>query len=196
MPRRVDHEQRRREVTAVAAHLVATRGRAALTVRNVAAASAWSTKVVSHYFEDMGELLHATYTTAAGHARARLDAVLAADPTDLQGFLEALLPLDAARRQDWSIWFAFWTEALTSERLGADQRERARVTTRRIADILDPLVAAGRLSAGCDVPSTADRLGALVPGIAGQAMFDPSRWTPARQRAAVAGELAAIGLRP
>ena len=194
MPRHVDHEQRRREVTAAATALVASRGRAALTVRNVAGEVGCSTKVVSHYFADMADLLHATYTSAADRARQRLDAVTAADPADIQGFVEALLPLDAARRCDWSIWFAFWSEALTSRQLGTDQRERARTTTQRIEAILALLVCDGRLPATCDVADAARRLGALVPGIAGQALFDPARWTPARQRSVLAGELSLLGV--
>ena len=195
MPRYIDHDQRRLDVVAVATDLVVERGRAALTIRNVAQAAGWSTKAVSHYFADMAELLHATYQAAAARAHDRIIAVTDADPTDLQGFVETLLPLDSTRRRDWSIWFAFWSEALTSERLGADQRERARTTTERIARILKLLRAAGRVDPACDLAGAARRIGALVPGIAGQAMFDPDRWTPARQRAAVAGELALLGIR-
>jgi AcrR family transcriptional regulator len=194
VPRQVDHEQRRREVTAAATELVVTQGRAALTVRNVAEAVGCSTKVVSHYFDDMADLLHATYTTAASRARARVEAVVAADPTDVQGVIEALLPLDAARRRDWTIWFAFWTEALTSAALGADQRARARGTTARLATMLRALLADERLGADVDIAVAARRLGALVPGVAGQAMFDPTTWTAARQRDVVADELARLGV--
>lgn len=195
MPRYVDHDQRRREVTAAARSLVVERGRAALTVRNVADAVGCSTKVVSHYFTDMAELLHATYTAAAVRAGARLDAVAAADPGDVAGLLEALLPLDAERRADWAIWFAFWTEALTDERLRAVQRHRARTTTGRIADALRAAASSGRLPVASDVDADAHRLSALVQGIAAQATFDPRRWTPARQRATIGAELALIGHR-
>jgi AcrR family transcriptional regulator len=195
VPRYVDHEQRRREVIEVATELVITQGRAALTVRSVAQAAGCSTTVVSHYFADMADLLHATYIAAAQRASERLAAVTSRDPTDLQGFIEAVLPLDVARRRDWSIWFAFWSEALTSEELGADQRERARNTTERIASILRTLIRSGDLPATCEPATAARRLGALIPGIAGQAMFDPARWTASRQREIVAGELALLGLR-
>jgi AcrR family transcriptional regulator len=193
MPRYVDHDARRAEVIAVATDIVAGQGRAALTVRSVSAAAGCSTQIVSHYFSDMAELLHATYTAAAARASRRLDAVIAADPMDLQGVIEALLPMDATRRRDWSVWFAFWSEALHDDLLGADQRARARGSLARISTILHRLAADGRLPASCDIPAAAGRLSALIPGIAGQAMFDPTRWTAARQRTAVAGELALIG---
>src|SRR6188474_2840464 len=62
VPRYVDHGERRQELIEAATELVARRGRSALTVRNLADALGTSTKVVSHYFDDMAELLHATYT--------------------------------------------------------------------------------------------------------------------------------------
>ena len=196
MPRIVDHDQRRRQLTDAAAVLVATQGRSALTVRNVAAAVGCSTKVVSHYFADMAELLHATHATAAARARARVDAVRAADASDIQGFIEALLPLDDVRRGDWRIWFAFWSEALSSERLGRDQRERARATVAEMTTMLRTCQRQQRLDPRCDPVGTARRLAALISGIASQAIFDPSAWTPTRQRAVVADELALVGLGP
>ena len=189
MPRVVEHEERRREVVRVATDLVVKRGRGALTVRNVAEGMGCSTMVVSHYFADMRDLLHATYTAAANRARERLDGVVAADPLDLQAFMEALLPLDAERRADWAIWFAFWTEALTDARLRADQRGRARTTTARIAAVLRARIAAGVAPSHIDVDAIALRLGALIPGIAAQAAFDPRGWTAQRQRSVVCDEL-------
>lgn len=195
MPRQVDHEQRRREVTQAAAALVAERGRQALTVRNVAEAVGYSTTVVSHYFDDMAELLHETYALAAARSRVRIDAVMAADPLDIIGIAEAVLPLDADRRADWRIWLAFWSEALASPELTADQRRRARGTTERFANCLRHLAEQGRISGDVDIHDAAGRLGALVAGIAAQAMFDPRGWPAARQRAVFAGELSLIGLR-
>lgn len=194
MPRYIDPDQRRRDVIAAATDLVVTSGRAALTIRNVAEAVGSSTKSVSHYFADMAELLHATYAAAADRARNRIEAVIASDPSDVQGFVEALLPLDDERRRDWSVWFAFWSEALASDALGADQRERSRTTTARIERMLNKLSAEQRIDPSCDVADAARRIGALIPGIAGQALFDPSGWPPSRQRAIVAGELRLLGI--
>ncbi len=69
MPKQVDHEQRRREVAAVAADLVAAHGRRALTVRNVADAAGYSTTVVSHYFDDLADLLGSPSHVPAGASR-------------------------------------------------------------------------------------------------------------------------------
>lgn len=194
MPKIVDHQERRRTVTAVAADLVARDGRRALTVRNVAAAAGCSTKVVSHYFDDMADLLHEIYEHAADRARARIDAVVAADPADIEGLIEAVLPLDDERRNDWRVWFAFWSEALATPEFADDQRERARTTAERIRSCLLDLAACGRLPESVDIDCAADRLSALIPGIAANATFDPTGWTPGRQRRVLCDEMTALGI--
>jgi AcrR family transcriptional regulator len=196
VPRIVDHQERRHAVTAVAADLVARRGRNALTVRNVAEAAGCSTKVVSHYFDDMADLLHQIYDHAADRARARIDAVVANDPADVEGLIEAVLPLDDERRDDWRVWFAFWSEALATAEFAQDQRERARTTAERIRSSLHRLRADGRLSASVDVETAADRLSALIPGVAAHAVFDPAGWTASRQRRVLRDELVALGIEP
>lgn len=194
MPKQVDHEQRRRDVAAVAADLVAAHGRRALTVRNVADAAGYSTTVVSHYFDDLADLLRETYRLAVARARRRVEAVLFDDPGDLRGLIEAVLPLDAERQADWRIWLSFWSEALSSAAFADEQRARTRSTTERIASCLRHLADQGRLDAGVDLERTADRLSAMIPGIASEAIFDPVRWSTELQRRVIDDELAALGI--
>lgn len=194
MPRYVDHEARRREVTEIARRLVVEHGRAALTVRNVASAAGCSSTVVSHYFADMNELFHATYAAAAERSSVRIKAVQRRDSTDIRGLVEAVLPLDGERTDDWRVWFAFWSEALTSPAWAAEQQARAAATLERFERCLGVLAQQGRLTPGVDVAAAAGRLAALVPGLAAEAIFDPTRWTPARQRRVLRSELALIGL--
>ena len=194
MPKIVDAEARRREVTEIAADLIVRGGRSALTVRNVADAAGCSSTVVSHYFDDMLDLLYETYSFAVERSGRRIRRVLERDPTDLAGLIEAVLPLDRERTDDWRIWFAFWSEALSSERFEAEQRQRARTQRERLERCLEQLEAAGAISPGIDMGDAAHRLGALIPGIAAEAIFDPQRWPPARQRRVLRSELTLLGL--
>lgn len=194
MPRIVDAGARRREVAEAAAGLLVTRGRGALTVRSVAEAVGCSTTVVSHYFDDMSDLIHETYALSIERSGTRIRRVLDDDPTDLVGLIEAVLPLDEERAGDWRIWFAFWSEALTSPRFADEQRQRARTMLARLEHCLTLLAAEGRLADGIGLIDAAHRLGALVPGIAAEATFDPTRWTPDRQRRTLHTELALLGL--
>jgi AcrR family transcriptional regulator len=193
VPRYVDHEQRRRDVTEIAARLVASEGLSALTARRVAESAGQSTTVVSHYFADMRELLHETYSLAVDRSRARVESVLDADPTDIVGLAEALLPLDAQRRADWRVWLSFWAEALGSPDFADEQRRRVRTSADRFCACLTNLRAAGRLRAEIDTRRAGDRLSALIIGVATEATFDPRKWTTARQREAIQDHLALIG---
>ena len=193
MARIVDREQRRAAVVDAARDLVVRRGRGALTVRNVAEAVGFSTTVVSHYFTDMNELLQATYTAAARRSRRRVDAAEAEDPDDLLALVAAVLPLDAERREDWSVWLAFWSEALVDADFAQAQRDRVRATTDRYRARLEAFVAhGGRLS--CPADEAARRLTAVVQGVATQAMFDPQDWPSERQFQVVRGELVLLGV--
>jgi AcrR family transcriptional regulator len=194
MPKIVNHEERRREVTAVAVELVTSHGRGALTVRNVAKAAGCSTTVVSHYFEDMAELFYETYDYAARRSSLRIAKALENDPGDVVSLVEAVLPLDKERTEDWRLWFAFWSEALTTPRYSEEQRRRARNAIVRIETCLRIAVSRGEIDKSVDITSAAERLGALTAGIASEAIFDPKKWTPARQRNALRTELQLLGL--
>ena len=53
----------------------------------------------------------------------------------------------------------------------------------------------GRIDSKIDPLTTGLRLAALIPGIAGQAMFDLDNWTPERQRTVLDEELRLLGLK-
>jgi AcrR family transcriptional regulator len=160
----------------------------------VAEAAGCSSTVVSHYFADMLDLLPETYSFAVARSGRRIQRVLDDDPCDLAGLVEAVLPLDRERTDDWRIWFAFWSEALSSERFAAEQRQRARTHLDRLEHCLEQLAARGAITPGVDRGDAAHRLAALVPGIAAEAIFDPQQWPPARQRRVLRSELTLLGL--
>jgi AcrR family transcriptional regulator len=174
MPRLVDHDSRRAEVADVAAELISAQGIDAVTVRDVATAVGCSTTVVSHYFSGKRELLYVAYRRAADRASGRLDVVLNKNKADLQGALEALLPLDLPRRQDWRVWCAFFGVAFADPELAAEQRDRVHSTRAKLTTVLNAV--------GHHDPDAAR-------GIAVQAVFDERDWTPGRQRKAIAAEV-------
>lgn len=198
MPLVVDHEQRRREVAEIAADLVAKLGVERVTVREVAAAAGCSTTVVSHYFHGKRELQLMAFRTAALHARRRMEAVLAGGTGTLQLCLEAMLPLDDARRRDWHVWFAFWGVAVGDPQFAAEQKRRSRYSHELVEHLLRGATAdAADAPAGATAPArAAESLVAFVVGIAGQAIFDPELWPPARQSNALRAELRLLGYEP
>lgn len=182
VPRQVDHNKRRAEVVEIATDLIAEGGLDALTVRNVAKAAGYSTAIVSHYFADKRELLFHIYRAAVARAGARTAAILAADPCDLDGCIDALLPLDDERCRDWQIWFAFWGMAVADPDFAAEQRARVTDAQALFKSIFEARRRAGLLPPDTDCEIRARLWVSLIDGLAVQAVFDRADWPPERQR--------------
>jgi AcrR family transcriptional regulator len=191
MPAVVDHAERRRKVARLAARLLAADGPQGLSVRAIARAAHVSTAIVSHYFHDKRELLLATYHQAmedtialARHRRDRGDS--------LERCLEAIMPLDRRRRDNWKVWFALWGAAMGDAEFVAQQRRRGREARQLFAELI---ASEAGVAEAAQRDAEARRLLVFVSGLATQATYDPEDWPPARQRALLAAELAALGLR-
>ena len=185
MARSVDHDARRDEVAALATRLIADGGIDAATVRDIAAAGGYSTKVVSRYFPDKRELLLLVYRAAAERARHRLMAARTLRGDDVLACTDALLPLDDSRRTDWAIWLAFWGRAVSDQGFSREQRRRVRSTRQFLGAVIENAVAAGDVPEDTDAEWLAAQLLTAIHGVAVQAMFDPLDWPPDRQRSMV-----------
>ncbi|MFU8763320.1 MAG: TetR family transcriptional regulator C-terminal domain-containing protein, partial [Haliea sp.] len=124
----------------------------------------------------------------------RVHRVLAKDPCDLQGCLEAMLPLDKLSSRDWKIYFAFWQVATFNPDFTEQEKRSTQHARDLIAITLDARREAGLLSGPVDIPSLAIRLLTIVQGVAIQAIVDGNVWSHARQRKFLANELALSGL--
>jgi AcrR family transcriptional regulator len=185
MPRYVDHAARRRHVAATAAELVGTHGLDALTFRNVADASGCSTTVVTHYFADKRDLLLSTFREVADRLGARFDEAQRRG-SELRGCLEALLPLDAARRTEWRLLTCFWGVAISDPEFAAEDAGHVRSAQARIKALLrrdHP----DAVDTELDVVSRC--LVTIVHGLGAQTALDPQHWSPAQQRRVLAHEL-------
>lgn len=114
MPRIVDHEARRAELVGAALRVITTEGFAAASVRRVAHEAGHSPGSLRHYFPRQERLIEAVLAEVTQVAAARLVPLVVA----LEGagrdevvdaacaLLEGLLPLDATRATEWSVWSA------------------------------------------------------------------------------------------
>ena len=189
MPVLVDHEERRRLVIAVASRLIATAGLEAVTIRDVAEAANCSTAIVSHYFHNKRELLILTYYSSIDVSQARCDRVLAADCENLQAYTAEFMPLDEERSIEWKIWLAFWARAVADPEIAEIQRGCVTRARDAFLGVMQTLDAKGLLVAGLDLKEEAQRVLALLMGLAVQVMFDPADWPAKRQQAMLDAEL-------
>ncbi len=180
MPRVVDIEERRHELGAAAAQLIASDGVGAATLRGVAAEAGWTTGALTHYFADKRELLLFTFTSSlAGRHAARPPLGEPSTRRSLIESLEGALPLDDDRRRHWMVTVAFCAHAAGDDEFLDAQRDAYRAFRDRIAALARESGAIA--GARADAVALAERLIAVTNGIALQALFDPSGWPAHRQ---------------
>lgn len=177
MPIQVDHEARRQLVAEIVAGIIASKGLEAVTVRAVAEASGFSTRVVSHYFSGKREVLLLCYQQTAQRSRTRLEHAVAANPGDITAALDALLPCHAQAHEDWLVWVSFWGMAIGDPEFSAIQRAQFRMARELFAVLLVDSVAGPE-----EAERVARHLLVSLSGMAVEAAFDPDNWSAERQR--------------
>jgi AcrR family transcriptional regulator len=191
MPRALDPDARRREITRAATELLARGGSKALTIKALAESLGGSTTLVTHVFPHKSDIYAAIIDELELDLRSRVTPAAAYEqPVQaLREFVSWCLPLDPADLEDERVRFALF------ERADHDSRVQAVVDAidDRMRDLLHerlaPLVPAEM------IPAYTDLLRALTNGAILGAVELPDRWTPQRQEAVVSSVLDGLGFR-
>ena len=178
MPKSVDHDQRRRELAEAVWRVIRRTGVDGASVRAAAHEAGWSAGALRHYFRTQSELLDFAIDLAAERISQRVGALeLADDPRGaVEQLLSELLPLDDERRAENEVWLAFTARALIDPELRARHAEidaALRAAALRAVEMLG-------LPAGRERALEAERLHALLDGLALHAAMRPKRMPPRR----------------
>ncbi|GGC16810.1 HTH-type transcriptional regulator BetI [Novosphingobium marinum] len=188
MSNAADRRSRRTQVARVAFDLIAERGIEAVTFRQIAAETGFSTAIVSHYFQNKNELLFTIYCIANEMARERLLGAFD-DGLPLVDCFETLLPISEESRKNWRVWLAFWGRAHVDP-LYLEERRRAANDSlalyRRMLGVRSGDALSGRAQ---NLEKAARRLISLIAGLSLEACFAPEEWPPDRLRELLADEL-------
>ncbi|MCX2979665.1 TetR family transcriptional regulator [Halieaceae bacterium IMCC14734] len=181
MPKIVDHSERRAELSAVAAQVIAARGLEAATIREIAQASGYSKGVVEHYFDDKEQLISAAldsanhrYEVRATKATAGLQGLAA-----LRQRILATLPMTSAERDEWKVRLVFWSLAAIQPQLRQRQRRRFGRAIMSFEQDIKVAVQAGELSVGSDTQVQARRIVNMTTGISAAALHNPGFYSRA-----------------
>src|SRR4029077_20938696 len=122
MPKVVDIAERRNELAAAAAQLIARSAVRAATLREVAAEAGWTTGALPPYFADKRELLRFTFASSLAERHAAHAATGDRTPRQqLMDSLEGALPLDEDRRRHWMVTVALCAQAVGDDELSEVQ---------------------------------------------------------------------------
>ena len=169
MPRKVDHDTRRRELVKASWEVIARDGLHGVTLRKVAAAAGCTTGRIAHYFSGRQELLLSALRAAHAAAGARMSRIAQSEAgaERLRKVVYEGLPLDAKRLEEWKVWIAFWAAAASDPELAREHALRYREWERLLSRLIGEITTVGDADArALDLVSLIDGLGiraALVP---------------------------------
>ncbi|HEY8532671.1 MAG TPA: TetR/AcrR family transcriptional regulator [Micromonospora sp.] len=192
MPKIVDPDDRRADLAAAAARLIATVGLDNVRLKDVAAEAGWTTGALTHYFPDKRSLLVMAMTTSLDQLQGRKETAVGADGDEFRWLLEQALPLDEERIRHWRVTLTLIVQSWSDPELNEIKLKAFRRWRRRIVTLLAEGQKSGRFLPDLDPEETADETIAVVDGVATLAVFDPDRWPAERQLAFLDRHLARI----
>lgn len=166
MPRRVDHEQRRRHIAEAVWVIAATRGLEAASLRDVAAQAEVSMGMLQHYFASKEQMLLYACRHLVERAEEGMRELEASSPqrgsprSIIRSIALQSLPLDEQQRLGASVWYAFLARSVVDGELAAVIREAWAGTHTAVADQLR-----AALGGDTDPDQAADELVALIDGL-------------------------------
>ena len=182
MPKVVDHVQRKRELVESTWRVIACRGLAGATMRQIAEEAGYANGALKPYFPTKMDLLEATFEHVYGSTEERISKSI----EGLRG-LEALramclevLPTTERLQDEARIVVSFWDSAAQD----AKRAQLAAVSSKRwctmVATMLNEAAEDGVLRPLPDVDSTAELLVVFLQGSQITAVMDPEGFSTER----------------
>ncbi|WP_114496550.1 TetR/AcrR family transcriptional regulator [Fontibacillus phaseoli] len=196
MPKQVDHEQRKQNIAEATWRVIVNQGMEEATVRNIAKEANLSLGALRHDFPSQESLLAYAMNLVKERAGLRIAAIAAQDlpPKDkVLGMLLEIVPTDEQTRAEMEVWFVF-TAYHNHKRDNFDAHHDG--ISGLIRHILEQLNRLGLLKQEVQMDLEADKLYALVDGLAMHALFDPQRLDKERVTRVLESYLFSIGRFP
>lgn len=187
---RLDRDARQQQIVSACARLIATRGYAGTSIRDVASAVGISTGTLLHHFESKEQLLTATLLEVGESILGRMERGNHSKDarSEMRRIVTALLGESEEVDISWRVWIAFWHEATIHPELGRTAGE----LTKKSEGILEEILARGTKQGVFDCPdprASASELGALIDGVAIRVYGEQGGWS---HKSAIATVLARI----
>lgn len=187
MPKRVDHDERRRQIADALLRIAGTRGLQAASMREVAAEAGVSLRLVQYYFRTKDELLLGGLARLGEQLSARVEARIRAaglpvtPRSVLRGTLTAILPTDEESRRITRSYTAYYALALADPPAPETTAQGVRypdLLERFLAERIRQAQRDGEIAADTDPALTAAGLLALTNGL-GSSVLGGQRDGPA-----------------
>lgn len=178
VPKRVDHDERRREITEAIFRIAATQSLQAVTLRAVAVEAGVSMFQVQYYFPTKEQMLQYAWQRIAelGAERAGRDIAEALRTGDeravVRACLFAVLPTDDRSRMLCAVQIAYFAVDVTRGGQAPDQQALMPHLVRLLTDQLGQAQQRGRVPAHLDIGLEADALATMTAGLLSAMLVD------------------------
>lgn len=169
--------ERRALIVDAARRVIAERGFAFTTMRDIAAASDVSLGTLSYHFDGISEILREALLQERQAFSKRVDGdgrELSSGLEDVRAWVTRQLRPTPASRQHWLLWVDFWTLAAHDEDAAAFQAEFYAETTDNLRALLQRGRDDGSLTFN-DLAATVTEMMALMDGLAAHAFLPADR---------------------
>ena len=192
VPRIVDAEGRRRQLSDALWRIVRREGIHGVTVRSVAAEAGVSPGMVQHYFRTQDELIEFAMGRVLEQMMERVERIDLSRPAPEAALaaMEEVLPLDEQRRAEAQVWLAL----LSRRHAGGPLDRQGELVDSTLAGgiraVLQVMRDAGAVGEERDLGVETVRLHALIDGLSLHALSEPPMVGPDQIRAALRAHLA------
>src|SRR3954469_17465587 len=188
-------QERREQLIAAAARVIARSGYDAATVRDVAREAGVSTGVIAYYFDGKDDLFAHVLRTASRAFRSRLERAGAGAETPRERLLalaEAATPADEEAARAHALWIDFWARAARDPELAGLTVRLYDGWRREIAAAVREGQRAGAFRDDADPDAFARGVAAAADGLATHVVLHRGTVTPDDMRAASAALVAVL----
>lgn len=202
MPKIVDHEERRAEISRVILRTIAKDGLDNITIRRISKEGGFSSGLLAHYFTNKEEMINFAFSAVADTAYAKIDEKLGRCRSALKKIriiIEEHLP-EAAGDSDAAtsyaaVCLAFWSSATHDRTLSARFQEIYERWRRYLRQCIDEAIANGEIAPVENVRDLADMIIAMTDGLLVSFSVNPQQFPKVRRERMVQGILSHLLVR-
>ncbi|MFZ1363055.1 MAG: TetR family transcriptional regulator C-terminal domain-containing protein [Candidatus Nanopelagicales bacterium] len=191
MPKIVDHEARRAEISAALWRIVTREGIGEVSIRAVAKEAGYPKATAMHYFANEAELLMYAMDESIARSRSLVAQFLESSP-DLAGFVKAILhaiPTSQAERNRTSIWLEIVSKSQSDPTLREYLLKANAHLDRDLETLLRNMQTRGLVTKRRNLKLEARTLHALIDGLSLHTMTSHSVTTPSMIKKIVSAQV-------
>ncbi len=198
MPKKVNHEEKRRSLAEATWRIICKEGLEAVSVRRVANEANMSLGALRYYFENQSELIRFSINMISEHIHERFAKIrFEEDPLKhIVTVVSQFMPIDEERRIEGEVWLSFISRAIHDHDIQELRKQVQEELYTSFSRMIGYLNDQGLLKEGIDTEVEVKRLHALVDGLSIHNLIHPAMMSPDEMVSIINYHLEQITIKP